>query len=383
MATLVLSPSCSSTDKKTKTSLKEPAKRSSKKQSKKKKAFVEGVKLSKSYKTFTTSATNSSQTSKRVSREKLAITLEKLRADVQGASGQTKLQKSEDYIAVQSLLGADYSSAYTMSRVFVDESRKINSSGSKSSKSSAGKIGEREKLNMATALVRKKNTTGATFLIEQLVSSKNKSTSASAYNLLGVLSIMMNRNNLAAADFKSALKKQPNHEAARMNLGYLSLKYGMYSDAKKYLSGFSKDWFAVSGLAVAAYQTGDYKGSQRYCDQALKLNPKSKALYFNCGLQDYYITGDTKKVRTYFDKATKIPGSTSDARLDEKIYLVQGKIEEEVVRKQERIEMDRLRKSELVQQKKMLDAEKKAKREILRKEKEAQKAKSPSVDDLL
>ena len=381
IASFILASSCSSSDKTTKRKLREPTRSASSGKSKaSKKAFVEGVKLSSSYKSFTTSASNSSKTSKRVNREKLAITLEKLRADVQGSSGKTKLKKAEDYLAVQAMLGADYTSAYTMSRVFIDESRKLN--GSKS-KTTTVNIKEREKLNLAASLIRRKNTTGATFLIEQLVNSKDKEISASAYNMLGVISIMMNRNNLAAADFKTALSKKSSHEAARLNLGYLSLKYGKYSDAKKYLTGFSKDWYAVLGLAVASYQMGDYKGSQRYCDQALKLNPKSKSLYFNCGLQDYYITGDTKKVRTFFDRATKIPGSTADASIDEKIYLVQGQIEEEIVKNQEKKEMDRLRKAELVQQKKLLDAEKKAKQELIRKEKAAQDAKSPSVDDLL
>lgn len=183
---------------------------------------------------------------------------------------------------------------------------------------------ESVKLELGLAAVQVSNLALANVFLKPLLNSKNAKIKAGAHNAYGVLYLKMDETPDAILSFKKAISTSPGYPAALFNLGMLTLKYGDFALAKKYLATLQSDWYAKIGLAVAERQLMRNSQAESLCNSVLRTKGKHKMALYNCGLYFAENKGDAKKGRELITKATQIPGGERD--WDEKAFKVLEKL---------------------------------------------------------
>ena len=184
---------------------------------------------------------------------------------------------------------------------------------------------ETVKLEIALAAVQVTNVSLANIFLQDIIKgSKNAKLKAAAYNAKGVLFLKMNEIPDAALSFKQALKLSPNYPAAIFNLGMLTLKYGDFGTARRYLTQIQSDWYAKIGLVVAERNLMNNSRVQSLCDQLMRSKGEHKMVLYNCGLYFAQNKGDKKKGVELITRATKIPGG--ETNWDEKAFKLLEKL---------------------------------------------------------
>lgn len=174
-----------------------------------------------------------------------------------------------------------------------------------------GKVGDAPKLEVAIAALKQRRFGLAIFFLEELFKSKNRRIRAGAYNTMGILVKNDGRIPEAVQYWREALKAVPGYEAALLNLGFVSLRYAAFGDAKKMLGRIKKNWFVKSGQLVASRLTGSTSKTSRLCDDVLEEKPNHKPTIFNCGVHEWQSNKDTKKARAMITKALRMSGGPS------------------------------------------------------------------------
>jgi tetratricopeptide (TPR) repeat protein len=98
-------------------------------------------------------------------------------------------------------------------------------------------------------------------------------------NKQGTCLMGLDRHNEAYLVFTQILKENPRHKEALNNAGFLMLKQGQTSLAKKWLQRavkFYPDYeLAYLNLATLAFQQKDQKATQQYLKQVIRINPNN------------------------------------------------------------------------------------------------------------
>ncbi len=142
--------------------------------------------------------------------------------------------------------------------------------------------------------------------ILDLVDSKNSLMKATGHNLAGVLSLIDNRVPEAVVSFKASLKARSSYEPAKLNLGFLALKYGDFSQAKRMLSGLQDDWL-VNYAYIAIDRMDSGRAASGLCPKVLGKQPKHGPTLLSCGLYEAQ-GGSPDKAKSYLNRAKGLGG---------------------------------------------------------------------------
>lgn len=280
------------------------------------------LRMSSSTGFFEQSITNNRDTSLVYSEVKAAEYAQSLAPSLAKLKGRNKMLTANALLASYQLSSAGMNDMLKVARTFALERMRINIDAN---------LPEQALLNLALGAVKKRKYALAENYLDVLLKSKNSKILSSAYTVAGTLDLISNRVPEAVLDWKKAVKVNSRNNAAKLNLGFVALKYGRYDDAKKYLSSMQNDWFALSGLSVAAFMLGDVSAAENYCKRSISANSKNKMSLFNCGIQSFIAKGDVDRSRKMLQGALKAPGST---KIDEKIYAYLEKMERAVMERQ-------------------------------------------------
>jgi tetratricopeptide (TPR) repeat protein len=141
--------------------------------------------------------------------------------------------------------------------------------------------------------------------IADLIEEKDKTSNAVGHNLNGILFLQSDRIPEAAQEFRLALKSNSRYEPAKLNLGFLALKYGDFSTAKSVLSGLQDDWL-VNYAFISLERVEGSKRAGDLCKRVLSKNSYAPA-YLNCGLYEAQ-SGSPDEARKYLQKAASAGG---------------------------------------------------------------------------
>ena len=191
-------------------------------------------------------------------------------------------------------------------------------------------LGLEAKLELAYGALRSKRFAFADMMFEDIRASKAPVPSArikaSALVGQGLLAMAEERLPEAAVLWNQALKEVNDFEAARFNIGFLSLKYGDYKTAGKMLSGID-DLFASYGMITVLRLTGDTKGAEKLCEKVLDAKPGFKPALLNCGLVEYQGNQNYARAKQLLTRVVKSQGG--DPKYDEEAYRLIAAIEAE------------------------------------------------------
>lgn len=185
---------------------------------------------------------------------------------------------------------------------------------------------EQIKINLAVSAYKNLNFSLSKYLAEKLfLTSKDRSIKAAAANLLGIIEIKKKEYQAGISYFKLALKYDNRYLASLLNLGFLSIKFGDFNGASRYLSSVPKDWFIKSGFVVIDRWSNSPNKIDNYCSSLKGKKSEFKTILYNCALGYYQSLNKIDKASEFFTKAVNI--SSDDSSLDEKMYLFLDKIE--------------------------------------------------------
>ena len=126
------------------------------------------------------------------------------------------------------------------------------------------------------------------------------------YNNMGVTYVLQKDPQRAIERFKTAIKLNPKHFEANMNLGFIALDSGDYTLALKCFQAATESnpqsTEAKLGLAVAKRGTGDFDGADTLYREIIKANPKTEKAYFNGATLHEKYTKDFKKADKFLDQ---------------------------------------------------------------------------------
>ncbi|MEZ4742149.1 MAG: hypothetical protein R3B45_06860 [Bdellovibrionota bacterium] len=251
--------------------------------------------------TFVHSLSNNAMTSKVVSRANAAQLTSKLSSSAKGLDAKAK-NALVSMISAQRLAAKPFSAILSDARQLADIELKAGVSHD---------LPEVVKLELALAALQSKDFGMFDFLILPLTTSKHRKIKAAALNALGVITLMEDRVPEAAEYFKDALKVVSDYEAAMLNLGFLSLKYGDLSTAKRMLARVHNDWFSESAKLIIARQNGENEEAGRLCKK-LMGGKEHKPTIFNCGLFEWLGKKNIKQAKILINKALKLRGGSPE-----------------------------------------------------------------------
>jgi len=249
--------------------------------------------------TFVHSLSNNSMTSRVVSRSNADQLSSKLKSSIRGSDAKAK-KGLASMISGNRLAGKSLSSVLTLARKIADIELKSGV---------AKEIPETVKLEIGLTALQTKNFAMFDFMVLPLIRSKNRKIKAAAYNALGVVTLNEGRVPEAVQYFKSSLKAVSNYEAAMLNLGFVSLRYGDTSTANRMITRVKGDWFADTGKLVLSRQSGNKSEVSRLCKKIM-AKKAHKPTIFNCGLFEWLANKNTKQAKILINKALKMRGGS-------------------------------------------------------------------------
>lgn len=182
-------------------------------------------------------------------------------------------------------------------------------------------------LELALAAIHSKQFPMAEHWIEKLMTSKSDKTKAAALTAKGMIAMLDGRLPEAVAFWNEAINVRRDYEPARLNIGFMALRYGDARTAKAMLTGLAGDYFVQTGLMQAERLLDNPKEVQSLCESILSKRKNYKPALFSCALNTYQGLGNLAKARTEFEELAKVEGGPT--AIDEKAYLTIGKIERE------------------------------------------------------
>ena len=191
-------------------------------------------------------------------------------------------------------------------------------------------------LELALASIQSKQIPMAEHWIGKLLQSKSPKTKAAAHTAQGMIALLDNRLPEAIAFWNEALKARPDYEPARLNIAFNALRFGDYKTAKAMFEGMRQDWFVQTGMMQAERLGDNAKGAAEHCESILEKKPNYKVALYSCALNEYQGMGNLTKARQDLEKIVKSGGGPS--AIDEKSFIVLGKIEKDIFIQQQKEE---------------------------------------------
>lgn len=180
------------------------------------------------------------------------------------------------------------------------------------------------KLELAYGALRQKKYALAEFFFEDARASKQPRYKAGALVGQGLIAMSEDRVPEAMVLWKEALKEVADFDAAKLNVGFLSLKYGDYKTAGRMLSNID-DIFAQYGMISVMRLNGEAKAAEKLCDKVLEARPNYKPALMNCALVEYQGNQNFAKAKQLLTRMVKASGG--DPKYDEEAYRIIGLIE--------------------------------------------------------
>jgi len=143
------------------------------------------------------------------------------------------------------------------------------------------------------------------------------------YNNIGVTHLVMNDEVAGIAEFKTAIKLDPENVEANLNLGYLAVDSGHYDLAKTCFSAaLASDpgnLDAKMGLAVALRGVKEFGTAAKLYDAIIKAEPSYGTAYFNAATLHGRYTKDYKRALRYLEDYVR---ATNDGSIgpDHQVY---------------------------------------------------------------
>lgn len=189
-------------------------------------------------------------------------------------------------------------------------------------------------LELALASIHSKQIPMAEHWIGKLLDSKNPKTKAAALTAKGMIALLDNRLPEAVSFWNDALKQKSDYEPARLNIAFTALRFGDVKTARAMFQGMNQDWFVQTGMMQAERLADNTSEAQTLCKSILEKKPNYKPALFSCALNEYQGVGNLAKARTDLEHIAKSGGGPSS--IDEKTYLILGKIEKELYIQQQK-----------------------------------------------
>lgn len=252
----------------------------------------ESIQVSARFKPFVNSLTNNNLTSKTVNLSKLANLESKLEKQIVTDEKNVTKEMLALLINIKRFKGTDITEILELSQKLI---LKIMAKGIDKD------LPLVTKLDIAIAAIKNKKFSYGEYIIEGLISSNNSYVKAAALTLQGIIFLLEDKIPESVLSFNEALKVNANFEAARLNLGFLALKYGDFDTAFELLSPMSSDWFVASGLIVLERQQGQYAKAQSLCKLILSQKQDYLPALFNCAFNEWQGVGDLNKAEAYLN----------------------------------------------------------------------------------
>ncbi len=180
------------------------------------------------------------------------------------------------------------------------------------------------------------------------------------YNATGVTYLELNNEPAAIDQFKTAIKLQPNHRDANMNLGWTSLDSGDYVLAKRcfesVLGLYPSNVDALLGLAVSQRGVKELDEASATYDKIMKLDPDNELVYFNAATLHEKYTKNYKKAMAYLQGFVdnNVGKIGPDHEVYERMERVRASQAAEEAKENERKRLEAERKEREVRQKEQL-----------------------------
>lgn len=249
----------------------------------------------------TATLSNSILTSRRVDTAEAQKIVAQLERKVQSSGRKVPKSVLEDLLSAQVLAGEDINRIRQTANMLVDLEMRRGVDKD---------LGAAVKLEIAVAAVRAKRFALAEYFLEELGDGDGGLGSA-VKNVRGLIAMEDGRVPEAAKLFSEAVGKDVGGEAAALNLGFLSLKYGDFRTAKKSLGQAKQDWFVKSGLLIGERFEEDGKGAQSLCDSVLGDKKDHKPTLYNCALYAYQNKRDIAAAKEYLARMNRARGDAS------------------------------------------------------------------------
>ncbi len=275
------------------------------------------VNISGSLRTFTLSNSNNPLTSKTVNREKAA-------SMAQSLQDQLKNPQFKDRSELIGLMSVQAIAGISVENMLETAQKLVNLEMSKDVRRN---MPELAKLQIALSAIRSRNFSMAEHFMLDLENSKNKRVRAGLLTAEGYIALLEDRIPEAVYSWNEALKLDNDYEPAKLNIGFIALRYGDYQTANRMLSSMQDDWFALTGLMISARLAGDFDRAKSMCSRILSKKPNYKPAVLSCALNKY--EGEKK-----YDEAIKMLQDVAKMQpaapgIDEKAFKLISKIEQE------------------------------------------------------
>ena len=230
---------------------------------------------------------------------------------------------AEDAMAAKTLGKAAYKSVFAQARRLMKKEMAKNVDAD---------MAENAKWQLALSAINEGRYTMAEHFLSQLSHAKNRSIKAAALNLEGLLALAEGRTPEAAGFWKKALKIKPDYKPARINIGFVAIKFGDYKTARKMLAGIRGDWFSYYGMIVVERAIGKPQRVASYCKYVLAVKPEYKPALFSCALNEYYGLSrkkEARKLASDYEELEKGPASLDRQMASFRLKMESSGVKEE------------------------------------------------------
>ena len=182
-------------------------------------------------------------------------------------------------------------------------------------------------LEVALAALERGRVPLAEHLLRPLVDARWRSIQTAALTALGVIALGDARYREAGRDWNDALNLDPSYAAARLNLGFMHLRFGAAAKARDVLLPIKDQWFAAYGLIVAGRRLGRREEVDALCTQVLQRRPAHAPALISCALHAVqaradYVRGDELLARA-------IAAAAGNVELSERAYYLRSRLADE------------------------------------------------------
>lgn len=291
------------------------------------------VQISDNFSNFTLSTSNNPLTNKTVNKDKAQSLVKDIQGDIKNPTFKDRKQMIA-LMAVKAVAG------FTVDNMLDTAQALVNVEMSKDIRREMPEVA---RMQIILSAIRSRNFALAEYFMADLADSKNKRIKAALSTAEGFIAYLEDRIPEAVYFWNEALKHDPDYEPALLNIGYTALRFGDYVTARKMLSQLNEDWFALTGVLIAARLQGDKSTVEDLCGKvASKDNNKPARL--SCALHKY--EGEGKYDEAIKELQDLVKDSPTAPAIDEKAFRVIARIEEDKNKKKEKEAAEKAKKDE-------------------------------------
>lgn len=267
---------------------------------------------------FTYSLSNNALTTKQVDTSRASNAANRV-SRAASREGQDNRREVVNLIALRKFSGANLDEVFAVARQLAT---------SEMQRDIRRQIPEQAKLELALAAIHARRFSMAEFWLNEISDSKNSRVRAAELTARGIIAMNDQRLPEAVDFWNQALRRFPNYEPARLNLGMIALTYGDAVTAKKMLGNMQNDFLATVGLMQAERLSGNVNRVESLCQRLKSQNSNYKPALFSCALNTYQGQGNLQRARQELEAAAR--ASIGGSNIDERIFKVIGRLDSEL-----------------------------------------------------